>query len=145
MTIKFAGGFLPYIYKLDPNAFEGTSQIGSQRSIFVTVKNEDIALLKHEEHHIKQFYFTLAMIAAFLWLGHLYFLPVGYVGALIFATLDFIPFTSFRKEATAYAVSVKYGRELESAVSALKNHSYAKGDADVARNAITGKKLLGLF
>lgn len=145
MSIKFAGGFLPYIYTLDPNGFEG-NQIGSQRLFFVTVKNDSIALLKHEEQHIKQFYFIMMLVAIAAFAGHYFMMPVvGYVaGALIIST-GIIDYVDFRKEATAYATSVEYGRSLESAVSALSTHPYAKGDQELARKAITGGTFLGLF
>ena len=89
-------------------------------------------------------YFVLALAALSLGLGYYYALPYLYIGAIV-GLLDFIPYANFRKEAAAYNVSVANGRSLESAESALSRHSYAKGDIDVARRAITSKKFLGLF
>jgi len=143
MTIKFAAGFLPYIYKLDPEGFV-KGELGRQRGPFVTVQNEDTALLMHEEHHIKQFYVTFTLGALFLCLGYFYALPILYVVPAFMASLDFIPYTSFRKEAAAYAVSVAHGRDLESAASALSRHRYAQGDRSVAREAIL-TRFFGLF
>ena len=145
MKIKFAGGFLPYIYKLDPNAFEGTLQLGKQQGPYVLVKNEDIPLLRHEEHHIKQFYALLAVIAGIATAASFFMMPALYWLALPVAGVLYVPYVDFRKEASAYAVSVANGRELESAASALSRHRYAKGDMDLARNAINGKFILGLF
>lgn len=147
MSIKFAKGFLPYIYKLDPDAFDGTT-IGRQRGFFVTVKHDGVPLLKHEEHHVAQFYFQILVLLIMMGVLTYTLAPLwAYALPLAWALLNLVSWFNYRKEVSAYAVSVRYGRPIESAASALGRHPYIsdKGGADRAKTDIEGRSFLGLF
>ena len=147
MSIKLAKGFLPYIYKLDPNGFEGTN-IGRQRGFFVTVKHDGVPLLKHEEHHVAQFYFQLLVLLVMMGVLTYTLAPLwAYALPSAWALLNLVPWFNYRKEVSAYAVSVRYGRELESAATALGRNLYVvnKGGIDKAKADIQGRSFLGLF
>ena len=88
----------------------------------------------HELWHVRQFWFAMILGVA-LWMSVLNFLPVDQMPDLVqewIVMLVFLPHLWFhyrpdgvlKKEAAAYAESVRRGRDLQNAVSALADNDH---------------------
>ncbi len=84
--------------------------------------------LAHELIHVWQFW-VLLLIGLVLFFGFSYAFPsltiLHFIPTLLpFLIVEYIPTFNYRKEAAAYAASVRHGRSLKSAIRALVSPNY---------------------